>query len=201
MSFRRILSFVLACLFVFSLGNSATALAEGIRKSQRLNDYIAEITDKPMEALAQSLLISEDTDKREENIKHFIRQDKAIEAVIYPYPVHYQKNGEWTDIDNRLELARDASGKAVYRNKEGSYEVRLAADSSSDQLVTIQKDGYSVSWKLSDVKTSTTASVADASAAQAHGYALAAQPILHHHICRRMRGKQSKLYRGSHRHQ
>lgn len=161
MSFRRILSFVLvlACLFVFSLGNSVTALAEGIRKSQRLNDYIAEITDKPTEALVQSPLISEDTDKREENIKHFIRQDKAIEAVVHPYPVHYEENGEWKEIDNRLTLQTRADGTQVYTNQEGAYQVSFATNANSEELVRVEKGGYTISWRISDRSASSSARI------------------------------------------
>lgn len=63
-----------------------------------IETYIRHVADNiaemPVETLPDSPLLYEDQSGREENIKRFVREDRAVEAGVYPYPVHYQENGE-----------------------------------------------------------------------------------------------------------
>ena len=161
-TFKRVFSFflVLICLYVFSIGNTAKALSDQAQEAKRIYTYSeknsGKNTDQPNNAKAEK----EEEEKRQENIKHFLRDDMTVEACIYPFPVHYKKNGKWVDIDNRLEATKDENGKAVLSNREGSYSVKFANDSSDKQIVSIKKDGYSISWQLSDTKRNAKAEVA-----------------------------------------
>ncbi len=47
-------------------------------------------------------ILEEDITKRESNVKHFRLSDGSYVAVIYNESVHYEKDGEWKDIDNTL---------------------------------------------------------------------------------------------------
>lgn len=47
-------------------------------------------------------ILSEDTEKREESVKHFRMRDGTIQAAQYAVPVHFEKDGVWTDYDNTL---------------------------------------------------------------------------------------------------
>ena len=54
------------------------------------------IKDTPQINVSQkqeAKIISELTDKREKNIKRFMKDDHAYEADIYPTAVHYLVNG------------------------------------------------------------------------------------------------------------
>lgn len=42
---------------------------------------------------------------RGEYEKHFSLSDGTYSAVVYPYPVHYDSNGTWQEIDNTLRAA------------------------------------------------------------------------------------------------
>ena len=113
------------------------------------------------------MILYEDEAGREENIKRFVREDRAVEAVIYPYPVHYMKNGVWEDIDNRLTLQTRPDGTQVYTNQAGNYQISFATNSNSDELVKVEKNGYTIAWRLSDRSASATAQVVSSQAAAA----------------------------------
>ena len=53
-------------------------------------------------ASTTAVLLEEDQEIREENVKYFFRSDGNREAAVYQEPVHYQEDGTWKDIDNTL---------------------------------------------------------------------------------------------------
>lgn len=119
-------------------------------------------TSTPLNAIAEELqntgsesqptqripqIVGEVIDKREENVKHFLRDDYTYEAAIYPVPVHFKENGKWQDIDNTLTKMSGAEG-TYYTNKKNSYTVKLAETANAAKLVRIAKDGYELAWGL-----------------------------------------------------
>ena len=113
---KYVVSILLAivCLFSYTLWDTAYALSNELRYQAYIRNIAGEIAEEPAETLPYSPLLYEDVSGREENIKRFVREDRAVEAVVYPYPVHYQENGEWKDIDNRLVLETQPDGTQVY---------------------------------------------------------------------------------------
>lgn len=97
---------------------------------------------------AEGKIIGEITDKRDINIKHFKKDDLTFEADVFPFAVHYQKDGKWQDIDNTMVDGKDEENNDTLENKDNSYKVKMAKDASSSKLVQIQKDGFEVSWNL-----------------------------------------------------
>ncbi|QHE50865.1 DNRLRE domain-containing protein [Pontibacillus sp. HMF3514] len=98
----------------------------------------------------KSDIVGEIKEKREKNVKHFLKEDLTYEAAVYKKPVHYKENGEWKDIDNSLEEVMNSNNKTVFINKQNDYKVHLANNSNANKLVTIKKDGYEVSWSLNN---------------------------------------------------
>ena len=147
------------CLFSYTLWDTAYALSSELQYRDYIRHVADNIAEMPVETLPDSPLLYEDVSGREENIKRFVREDRAVEAVIYPYPVHYEENGEWKDIDNRLTLQTRADGTQVYTNQEGTYQVSFAINANSEELVRVEKDGYTISWRLSNRSASSTAQV------------------------------------------
>lgn len=90
------------------------------------------------EAAPEANIIGEVTEKRDRSTKHFMKDDMSYEAVIYPMPVHYKKDGKWTDIDNSLVSKKDEQNTDVLENVENDYKVKLAKSTSSKKLVQIQ---------------------------------------------------------------
>ncbi|HBI04672.1 MAG TPA: hypothetical protein DDY49_11660, partial [Paenibacillaceae bacterium] len=65
------------------------------------------VDNKPTEAQ----IIGELENKREKNVKHFLKEDHTYEAVLYPLPVHYQEDGQWKEIDNTLVETTNAENQ------------------------------------------------------------------------------------------
>ena len=65
-----------------------------------------ESQKKPINASkdnAAPIPVGEDKGRREDHIKQFRMTDGSWLAATYPYAVHYEENGSWVEIDNRLE--------------------------------------------------------------------------------------------------
>ena len=96
----------------------------------------------------------EAVEKRSESVKHFRLGAGRYQAVVFPEPVHYQKDGDgWTDIDNNLEDATDDSGRAVLRNRANSLRVELSKSADSGKLARIESDGRVLEWSLDGMPT------------------------------------------------
>ncbi len=97
-------------------------------------------------------LVGELEDRREENVKQYLMSDGSIAAAVYGAPVHYQDNGLWEEIDNRLseETAGDEDGaeEAVLSNGKNDFKVKFAKQGDSKKLVRLQKGSHKVSWEL-----------------------------------------------------
>ena len=96
--------------------------------------------------IQESIIVSEVIEKREKYSKHFKLESGSYMAVSYTEPVNYLKDGKWEEIDNTLIAGTDGDLEEVYQNKSNSYNVTFAKSSSSGQLVTMQKDRYTIAW-------------------------------------------------------
>ncbi len=59
---------------------------------------------------SDGLIVGELVEKREENVKHFMKDDGTFVAMMYNNPVHYKEGSEWKDIDNTLVEKDDTKG-------------------------------------------------------------------------------------------
>lgn len=100
-------------------------------------------------------IVKEVVEKREESIKHFLKDDNTYEAVVYPSPVYYKVNGKWEDIDNTLEQTKDENGNDILENKKNDYKVKIAKKSNSERLIHIKKDKYELSWNINNTPQGT----------------------------------------------
>lgn len=96
-------------------------------------------------------ILQELPEKRGKFTKHFQMERKGMAAAVYPVPVHYEEDGELKEIDNRLEYCQEES-KEVYRNKASDVHVSFAKSAYNEELVSIEKDGHTISWGFAPVK-------------------------------------------------
>jgi RHS repeat-associated protein len=130
---KRSIILVLSIGLIFSL---ATEKVVGESQDITPPDPIAE-TAAP---------IKEEVSKRTINIKQFLMSDFSMQAVIYPYAVHYTDNGVWKDIDNRIvESSVDAT---LVENTANAFKVRFAKATSADKLVSITRGSLMLNWSL-----------------------------------------------------
>lgn len=172
----RILSVFLSIVLLFEVIPMQVFAAEhpeaeiGAQQEEALTDETPEENTKSEAEPAEFL--SEDTDKREENVKHFRMSDGTMQAAQYAEPVHFLKDGVWTDYDNTLtEVDADEeenADRSVLKNKDltnqtADYSVRLSKKTNGKKFVRIEKDGYKLSWYYVGANKS-TAKVAKQSA-------------------------------------
>lgn len=95
-------------------------------------------------------------EKRGEFEKYFQNEDGTITVATYADPIHYKNaSGEWVNIDNTFietvpSNAQENNQTKTYRNNSSSFNVALSEKANSDELVTIEVDGYKLSWKLNN---------------------------------------------------
>ena len=112
----RILSVFLSIVLLFEVVPMQVFAAEqpaaeiGAQQEEVLTDETPEENTESEAEPAEFL--SEDTEKREENVKHFRMSDGTMQAAQYAEPVHFLKDGVWTDYDNTLtEVDAEAEEK------------------------------------------------------------------------------------------
>ena len=92
-------------------------------------------------------VLGEDLSKRDEFYKEFILDNGLRLATIYPTAVHYEREGQWEEIDNTL-TAKIVNAQAVYTNTAGPWEVRFPQQLSGSNAISLTKDGYTVSFTM-----------------------------------------------------
>lgn len=88
-------------------------------------------------------ILGEITERRTENIKEYLLSNGNTLAAVYGDSVHYQENGEWKDIDNTL-IAKNGT----YVNTAGAWDVSFPQTLSSNNSISITKDGYTLSFGM-----------------------------------------------------
>ncbi|MCL2023854.1 MAG: hypothetical protein FWG82_05725, partial [Oscillospiraceae bacterium] len=79
--------------------------------------------------------------------KHFLNEDGTYTAVSYADAVHYDNQGEWSEIDNTLVKSKEG-GETVYKTADNPVEIEFAQKADSDSLFSIANDGHELSWSL-----------------------------------------------------
>lgn len=112
----------------------------------------------------EAVILAEDSEKREANVKYFRMSDGSMQAAQYAESVHFHKNGVWVDYDNTLTEvdadAEDNEGLSLLKSKDltnqtADYAVRLSKKTNGKKFVRLEKDGYQISWYYLDAKKRT----------------------------------------------
>ena len=87
-------------------------------------------------------------DLRTPNSKTYQHSDGSFECVVFAEDIHYtDSSGKLVDIDS--SIVDDAISKYKYKNAANSWNVRFSDYLSEDDAVLIQRDAFSLSFKLS----------------------------------------------------
>lgn len=95
-------------------------------------------------------IVREVSELREESVKHFLCDDGSYIAATYAEPVHYNENGVWKEIDNRLILNSNklsASGEPTYTTRAG-LAVSIPQNFADGQKITAENKGYEISFGI-----------------------------------------------------
>ena len=137
------------------LGAELDSLQSGDKTSTNLF-YMSEMGD-PGEASIVGEIVSE----RTEYSKEYLMSNGLNMIVVYPEAVHFEKGNTWEEIDNTLKTVGVGSN-ARYTNTAGEWTVSFPQQLTSNKLVTISRDGYTLSFGLAgelSVQENTDASV------------------------------------------
>ncbi|SHJ09847.1 RHS repeat-associated core domain-containing protein [Clostridium amylolyticum] len=140
--FKKLSIFIASVIFINIIPITAKA-TEGLWK-----DEYKLTEDKNNEDITEGLILGEINEKREENIKYFIKDNFTYELAIYPYSVHYNKDGKWEEIDNTIVEELDKDNNKIYKNSNNSFKAEFLSNNKSKELVRLNKDGYELSWSL-----------------------------------------------------
>ena len=90
------------------------------------------------------------TQQRTHNSKTFDLGRGAYQTVIYPETVHFKDaEGQWKEIDNRLEEAWNEQGEAILRNQSNVLTMEFAKQTGKAPLVCISnKKGQKIAWNI-----------------------------------------------------
>ena len=101
-------------------------------------------------------IVNEIPEKRTKYAKEYMLNNGMRMAVVYPDAVHYQKDGKWQEIDNTLT----SKTIGVLTNTAGSWEVSFPQQLTKAKKITIEKDGYTLSFGMADELRNTGLEVA-----------------------------------------
>ena len=143
------------------------------KKNTVSEDVLLALADKDDEQEAEAEeapdITGEETELRDAGVKHFRLSDGRYMAAIYPEPVHYEKDGEWVDIDNTLREEKVEDGTVRYAATETSTPVsfpdRLAKNDGTAAPITVNVRGHELKMtaESTDPATDSVASVVEPS--------------------------------------
>ncbi len=149
--FNKILSVFLAMLIVIGILPLST-MAKSY--TDYINEQLAleELLNHPVENTEDSTatIIGEVEEKRDEYTKVYKKDDGSYTAVMSVEPLHYLNDeGLWEEINNSMVLQN-----GLYTNTDNDFNVELPKDIDSNENLTVEKDGHSLSFSIDNIEES-----------------------------------------------
>lgn len=116
--------------------------------TEELSESLDERRDTLEENQSAPLILEELHNKRSLNGKHFRTDNGSFVSVVYKEPIHFEKEGQWLEIDNTLVQKEDESIGKFYQNKAGETTVKFPETTSETELISLEKGSYHLTWKL-----------------------------------------------------
>ena len=107
----------------------------------------------------EATIVREEISMRGEYEKHYLCSDGSYLAVSYPEPIHYLEDGVWKEINNTLRASADEADYTTLTNRAGLYDVAFS-EKPADALVTMESEGYTLSWSISATGVQTLSAAA-----------------------------------------
>ncbi len=146
----KILSLVLSVIMLFGVLSASTPvfaadLAEVAEKKEYRDNLLTETVDTESE---KAEIVCEVEEKRDEYSKTFKRKDGSYTTVISEMPLHTQKDGEWEEIDNTLQVSDE-----VLKNADGVYDIEFPETISENEKITVTNDGESIAFSVNNIES------------------------------------------------
>ncbi|HEY8403077.1 MAG TPA: hypothetical protein VIK71_00575, partial [Flavobacteriales bacterium] len=121
---KRILCTIVGAFSLFLGVNAQLETAKHTDSRIENNQKLSETSSSQLELMKGK---REDISKRDAYSKHFVNEDGSFTAVIGAGPIHYQKNGEYFDIDHTITTQPSAT--YPYANLTNIMESHFGATS------------------------------------------------------------------------
>ena len=149
---KRAISSILTVLLMFELIPVQAYAAVSYEETEETAVYDSQEGDLSVEEnddidLTKTVLTEEISDRRDEYQKEFMMENGMRLAAVYPMAVHFERDGEWEEIDNTLVPGISEEGE-IYRNKEGMWDVCLPQEIDENRNITLTHDGYTLSFRI-----------------------------------------------------
>ena len=142
---QKFLAFFLAIALSLTLIPAQVLAIEIDQRKESLQIERAEAASA--EPAQDAEIVSEVPSGRDAYQKEFLLSNGQRMLAVYSTAVHYQENGQWEEIDNTLRAERQ-NGSTVYRNTAGAWDVALPAQMDAQQAVSVEQDGYRLSFRF-----------------------------------------------------
>lgn len=149
-TFCKVLSVFLAVLFVIEI-LPLQVMAEEFTDAVAQKEFIEDLVNNPTDAEkdAEAEILYEVEEKRGEHTKVYKKSDGTYTAVMTEEPLHYLDEGEWKEIDNSMILNGN-----IYTNLNNLFNVELPKNIDENKELTVEKDGYELSFSVNDIENS-----------------------------------------------
>nr|MBQ6242071.1 hypothetical protein [Lachnospiraceae bacterium] len=107
------------------------------------------VFDQTAPEISDETILSEETDRREESVRHVRLSNGSLAALQYTYPI-FEKNAqdEWVEIDNRLQTVKNEDGSESYHTDRQGFSVDFLKEPQTGQLLQIAFPEGELSWSL-----------------------------------------------------
>ena len=105
---------------------------------------VTEQFEQPNVDYSDAQIVEENVGNRTEFSKEFLLDNGVSLAVLYDSAVHYKKDGQWEEIDNTLQT----KANGTLANKAGIWDVSFPQQLSSNNQISVTKDGYTLSFGM-----------------------------------------------------
>ncbi len=136
--FLRICSVLLTLVMLFNMLPLNAVAQEYI--SAEATETVATKQDNTSSAK----IVAEVKENRSKFSKEFMLDNGLYVSAVYAQPVHYEKDGQWEEIDNTLQINSDGT----YSNKAGVWDVHFPQQLTTNSDISITKDGYTLSFRM-----------------------------------------------------
>ena len=104
----------------------------------------AEVNTQEAVTEEAAYIVEEIAERRTEYGKEFLLSNGLHMAALYPDAIHYETENGWEEIDNTLTAKAD--GRIA--NTAGRWKVSFPQKLTEKESVTIEKDGYTLSFYM-----------------------------------------------------
>lgn len=146
----KALSVFLAFLIVVQI-LPLQVLAESVTDAIAHKEFIEDVLNNPTyeDNASDAEILYEVKEKRDEYTKVYKKSDGTYTAIMTEEPLHYLNDGVWEEINNSMSLNGN-----LYTNLDNLFNVEFPESIDSNENMTVEKDGYELSFSVDDIEES-----------------------------------------------